>query len=71
MRFKVYNPEGVKVAETKYAEDACAIVALYGDGAKIRCHWKVVWHEGHELFPIAESYDAAADVMAERLREQA
>ena len=64
-RFKVYNPDGEYVAACKFAEDAAAIVAAYGDGATIRYgHRKVVFREGSEGASAGDSYDASYDAVA-------
>lgn len=67
--WKVYNPSGEYVAACKHAEDAAALVALYGDGAKIKHrHGETVWHEGEEQQRAAESYDHVMLVCLERVR---
>lgn len=67
-RFKVHNPQGEYIASCKHGEDAAALVALYGDGAKIKDSHTgiVVWKEGAEAFPAGESYDGVCNTMAER-----
>ena len=67
--YKVFNPQGEYVASCKYGEDAAAVVSCYGDGAKIRHRdrmGRVLWHEGAESFPAAESYDMVAATIAKR-----
>lgn len=70
-RFKVYTADGRYVAALKYADDAGAIVSLYGDGATIRDgHSKraIVWTEGPDGDGDAgNSYDLVADVVYTRL----
>ena len=69
--WKVFNPSGVYVASCKYAEDAAAIVAGYGDGATIS--WRRVftaWVEAKEEVGAGESYDSVARVCHERLEKQ-
>lgn len=67
MNWNVYNPAGRKVAALLFAEDAAALVALYGDGATIRTRPdRVLWTEGGEDQPAGESYDHARDVVHER-----
>lgn len=63
-RWKVYNPQGEYVAACKHVEDAACLVAFYGDGATIRDGHGIrgiVWHEGKEGQPAAESYDHVAE----------
>ena len=64
----VINPQGELVATMKHGEDAACLVAFYGDGAKIRRHGSnvILWHEGHEEFPAAESYDGVCSVITRR-----
>lgn len=69
--WKVYSSDGEYIGCVKNAEDAACLVALRGDGAKVRYdHSFVVWNEGHEDQPAGESYDFAADVMLRRVRER-
>jgi hypothetical protein len=69
-QWKVYNDSGEYVAACKHAEDAAALVANYGSGAKIKHgHSLVVWHEGHEAESAGESYDACRIVMLNRLQD--
>lgn len=57
-RFKVFNADGVYVASCKFLEDAAALVAFNGAGAQIRDgHTRIIWSEGSEMQPAAESYD--------------
>ena len=59
--FKVYSPQGEYVASCKFAEDAAAVVALHGTGAKIKhYHKQVLWHEGAEDQEAGESFDHVA-----------
>jgi hypothetical protein len=67
-KFKVYRGKEY-IGSLKYAEDAAALVALNSDGIVKYDHRDVVWNEGHEEFPAGESYDRAADVMYERIRQ--
>ena len=56
--WKVYTQSNEYVAACKYVEDAAAIIAAYGNGSTIRAgHREVVWREGEESQPAAESYD--------------
>lgn len=55
------------VACCKYPEDAAALVALMGEGAKVKYgHNLVVWIEGAESHSAAESYDLTAATMQQR-----
>ena len=68
-KYKVFNPSGEYVASCKHAEDAAAVVALYGDGAQIRTsHSKrdTVWVEGEESDSAANSVDFVALMVALR-----
>lgn len=68
--WKVYNPQGQYVAACKHPEDAAAIVALYGNGTKIKLgHIVTVWHEGHETQPAGESFDFVASTCLARRRQ--
>ena len=65
--YKVYNAAGEYVAACKYVEDAASIVAQYGDRSVIRWrHQTVVWREGSEDQPAAESYDHVREVVMAR-----
>lgn len=67
---KVYTAEGEYVAACWHAEDAAALVAIYGDGATIRRgHLKrdVVWTEGAEDTRAGESYDLVAATVNGRI----
>ena len=67
--YKVYNTAGEYIAACKYGEDAAALVALQGDGAKIKWdHSVVLWTEGAEDQPAGESYDHVRETMHERQR---
>lgn len=65
--FKIYR-DGVYVASVKYLEDAAALVA---NGGSVRYqHSRVIWQDTKENASIAaNSYDEAADIMRENLRE--
>lgn len=55
------------VAKCRYAEDAAAVVGLYGEGAVVKAnHGRIVWREMHEPTSAADSYDMAADLMRQR-----
>lgn len=60
-RFKVYTAQGEYVAACKYAEDAAAVVAAYGDGTTIRFgHRTVVFTQGSDDADAGDSYDDVA-----------
>ena len=66
--FKVYTTANEYVAACKHIEDAAAIVALRGDGATIRYnHRHIVWREGNEEQPAAESYDFVYETVMSRI----
>lgn len=70
-KWKVYAPPGGAgsryVAACRYPEDAAVLVALHGAGAQIKLrHRKIVWKEGAEAHPAAESYDSAARIILRR-----
>jgi len=66
-KWKVYDAEGVYQAACKEGEAAAALVAFYGEGASIRRrHGPVVWREGSESQPAAESYDFVVETLASR-----
>ena len=72
-KYKIFNPGGEYVASCKYAEDAAALMALYGDGAEIRTeHAKstTVWREGAEQQSAGESYDFVASTVIARETER-
>ncbi len=68
-RFKVFNPQGKYVAACKFAEDAAAVVAVYGKGASIRwLHAKkdLLWTDGVDG-SAGDSLDACAELCHKRL----
>ncbi len=62
--WKVYRGKEY-VAACKYPEDAAALMFSDGDCVKFD-HKVLVWCEGNEAFPAAQSYDKAGDVMRQR-----
>ena len=67
---KVYTADGEYVASCRYAEDAAAIVATYGDGATIRNGHRrrdTVWTEGAEATRAGESFDLVTVVVNGRI----
>lgn len=69
-QYKITNPQGEYVAACKYSEDAAALVALYGDGAKILHQGKIVWREGKERVSASESYDFVRDTVLTRIENR-
>lgn len=66
---KVYDVSGNFLASCVDAGSAAAVVSLAGDGATIRNgHAKknVIWAEGSEAQPAAESYDFVALTIHDR-----
>lgn len=53
-----------------YAEDAAILISALGDGSTIRDNsrgrGRVLWSEGHEEQPAAESYDFVAETVNRR-----
>lgn len=69
-QFKVYNPQGEYIAACKLADDAAALVALYGYGAVIRHgHSHIVWTEGRDTIGPGAGYDEVARVVYQRVDE--
>lgn len=71
MKYRVQNPQGVEIAQCVHAEDAAALVALYGDGATIRARMGTrdyvrLWTEGEEEIPAGESYDQVRETCTAR-----
>lgn len=66
-QWKVYRGKKY-IAACKYAEDAAALVSL-GGGVVKWGHGAVVWTEGAEAFSAGESYDGAARLMFDRVRD--
>ena len=68
--WKVYDSTKRYQAACHEIEAAAALVAFYGDGSTIRAgHSLVVWTEGGEAIPAAESYDVVAATVEQRLDE--
>lgn len=66
----IYARSGDCVASCSDTAGAAALAAFYGPGTEIRnghAKKRVVWNEGEEEQPAAESYDFVADVIAERV----
>lgn len=71
-KLKVFTPKGEYVASCKFADDAAAIVAKYGHGAKIKYeHKHVVWVEGDEPQPASESYGFVENTVEDRIGRRA
>lgn len=67
--WKVYRGRDYRAA-CKDIEEAACLVAFLGDGSTIRCeHALVLWTEGQEDQPAAESYDHVVEVVTARLDE--
>lgn len=68
--YKVYGPDGTYQAACKEREAAAALVAFYGDGARIKYqHGLTVWLEGSETIPANESYDTVSETIRARVYE--
>lgn len=68
----VYAADGLFRASCVHYEDAAVLCSVLGDGAEARKgHAKknMIWHEGHEEFSAGESYDRAAQIMADRMQQ--
>ena len=72
--FKIYTADREYIGAVKYASDAAALVALYGEGATVRDGHRLkdaVWTEGKEADLAGNSYDAAAATIYERRESRA
>lgn len=73
-QLKIYDQDGNYEGAVKHAETAAAIIAGVGqDGWTIRDgHGKrdIVWTEGAESQPAAESYDRVAGTVYQRIRDR-
>ncbi len=70
-KYKVFNSKGEYVASCKYAEDAGAICAAWGEGSSIRWgHQKActLFVNGTDA-DAGESYDKVAQICRQRLDE--
>ena len=66
--FKVYNAAREYRASCKAPEECAVLVAFLGNGATIRAgHSLILWTEGQEECPAAESYDRVAECVNWRL----
>lgn len=66
--WKVYSANKEYVASCKYPSVAAAVITMLGAGSTIRYgHRCVVWTEGKEEQPAAESYDFTTGVCIARL----
>jgi hypothetical protein len=71
LRWKIYTG-GEYIAACKRPGDAAALVSIFDEGVvKFRGSGitVTVWHQGKEDFDAEESYDDAAAIMEERVRE--
>jgi hypothetical protein len=69
--WKVYNERGELVGATRYAEEAAAVLACNGDGAKVKRNGRVVYKQGAGRDCDGRAfgeYDKAATRMVERWR---
>lgn len=67
-QWKVYDPQGKYQAACKEAEAAAALMAFYGNGAKVKQdHGFTVWTEGVDG-EAGESFDDAAQQMEVNFR---
>ena len=64
-RWKVYMGSEYR-ASTKLLVDAAIIVSGWGQGQVRDGHKRVLWNEGQEAVPAAESFDGAAEIMEHR-----
>lgn len=72
-QFKVYSKSGEYLASVKYAEDAAILLGALGQGTTLRYGHsirQVLWREGYESFSAAESYDATAKEIQDRLSKE-
>lgn len=68
MSWHVYGPDGDYEGRLEHGETAAAVVAFLGTGATIGYgHNHVVWREGAEEFPAAESYDGVVITITGRV----
>lgn len=66
--FKVYNADGEYVAATIDTTLAAALVgSVLSEGARVKFGGRIIWREGAEEIPAGESYDRAAEIMADRV----
>lgn len=66
---KIYDAENEYRASFHYAEDAASFIAFLGDGATIRnghARKFILWSEGNEEQPAAESFDFVAETVNRR-----
>ncbi len=63
-------PHAEILATCKFPEDAAALVALYGPGARILYMGQTsVWVEGNESQDAGESYDHVAETVIDRAKK--
>jgi len=66
-KWKIYDKAGTYQAACKEVEAAAVLVAFYGDGSTIRSgHSWIMWREGAEETPAAESYEEVARTVTTR-----
>lgn len=67
--WKVYRGKEY-IGCVKYAEDAAALVALSPDDGIVKHgHGLIAWREGRETISAGNSYDGAAAIMSQRVRD--
>lgn len=67
----VYDSDSELRASLQYAEDAGCLVAFLGEGSTIREKGNrkhILWSEGNEEQPAAESYDFVAETVWRRMK---
>jgi len=67
-QFKLYDEHNKYQGCMKYAEDAAIVISSWRQGTIRWQHALVVWREGKELQPAAESYDYVAQTIEKRIR---
>jgi len=67
--YKVYTADNEYIASVKSPIDGAILVGAHTHGTVRYGHSKtcIIWNEGNEDFSAGESWDLAADVMADRL----
>lgn len=70
--WKIVSAAGSTIGTTRYPEDAAALVALQGNGAKVEVDGRIVYRQGKPTDvrggdgDASESYDYAAETMRQR-----
>jgi hypothetical protein len=63
---KVLNPRGEYIAACVHVEDAAALLALNGEGSKIKLHGRIVYTDGIDGHA-SDSYDAVGRIINNKL----